>query len=113
MSPPAPVSSVICFAISSALRSACWCGSPPEPVSSVTLCARSSCAAPGSLPVPSRGLSFLLTSPAPARPRPCAPPLREVLLRGLGIHAGPLQGHVLHHDFPCLRRLSCLCAYLA
>src|SRR5215204_6771494 len=40
-------------------------------------------------------------------------PLRKVFVRGLGIHTGPLQRHVLHHHFPCFRRLLCLFAYLA
>src|SRR5215211_3700301 len=39
-------------------------------------------------------------------------PLCEVLVGGLGIHARPLQGHVLHHDLSGLRRLLCLLAYL-
>src|SRR5215208_3625912 len=39
-------------------------------------------------------------------PRSClfGYPLPQVLMCSLGIHAGLLQRHILHHDFPCLRR---------
>src|SRR5829696_5659149 len=38
-------------------------------------------------------------------PRSClfGYPLPEVLMCSLGIHAGLLQRHILHHHFPCLR----------
>src|SRR5215217_5672236 len=48
-------------------------------------------------------------------PRTClfGYPLPEVLMCSLGIHAGLLQRHILHHDFPCFRRLLGFFAHLA